>query len=74
MSSGWSLFMWAMVRFLATGSTLGSAVWGDEGVGWLAVAGVLDRERARAAAEERVVTMLAVGYRWVIEGAGVVCG
>lgn len=49
--------MWAIVRFFVTGSMLGFAVLVEDGVGW--VAGVPDRERARAAAEERVVTMAA---------------
>lgn len=54
-----------MVRFLVTGSMLGPAVLVEDGVGW--VAGVPDRERARAAAEERVVTILAAQLRAVLK-------
>lgn len=59
----WSLFMWAIVRFLVTGSMLGAdGVVAAGGVGWV-VAGVADRERAWAAAEARVVTILAAEMR-----------
>lgn len=81
----WSLFMWLMVRFLVAGlmpgaaAALAAAAAGDgdgDGAGW--VAGVADRERAWAAAEERVVTILAVGERdegfdakkWILSRSG----
>lgn len=74
----WSLFMWAMVRFLVAGSMLGVAVLALAGVGW--VAGVPDRERAWAAAEERVVTILAVegcgrgcSINWIWSGLTALC-
>lgn len=63
----WSLFMWAIVRDLETGSMM-LGVWGVgsvTGPGW--VIGVPDRERAWAAAEERVVTMMAIYTEYELE-------
>lgn len=55
--------MCAMVRFLVVGSMLGAdGVVAAGGAGWV-VAGVADRERAWAAAEARVVTILAAEMR-----------